>query len=326
MTRAGHAFITVEEPRVNHKETEKLTTTRRDFIALMSAAGVAGLGPVNALAQEQIPTRPIPSTGERLPVVGLGSSKVVSEVSANGTDPLAAVLRALVARGGRVVDTWPRNPENDAGLGRVLSEPDLRDTLFITSKIDETGKQAGIDEFRQTQRLYGKNPIDLIQIFSLIDLETQWPNLKDWKAEGAARYIGVTVSEYQLYEQLEEFLQRETPDFVQMNYSITERRAEERLLPLAEDMGLAVLINRPFMNGAYFRQLEGRPLPEWAAEFDCESWAQFSLKYILSHPTVTCVLTETSNPAHMTENAATALGRMPDAAARERMRVFIDQV
>ena len=236
------------------------------------------------------------------------------------------MLRALVAGGGRVVDTWPRNAENDAGLGRVLSEPDLRDALFLTSKIDETGRQAGIDEFRRTQRLYGRETIDLVQIFSLIDLDTQWPNLRDWKAEGSARYIGVTVSEYRLYEQMEAFLGRETPDFVQMNYSITERRAEERLLPLAEDMGLAVLINRPFMNGAYFRQLEGRALPEWTAEFDCESWAQFSLKYILSHPTVTCVLTETSNPVHMAENTATALGRMPDAAARARMRAFIDQI
>ena len=301
-------------------------TTRRDFIALMSAAGLTGLGPVSSLAQQPMPRRPIPSTGEMLPVVGLGSSKVVSEVSTRGAEPLAAVLRALVAGGGRVVDTWPRNAENDAGLGRVLSEPDLRDALFLTSKIDETGRQAGIDEFRRTQRLYGRETIDLVQIFSLIDLDTQWPNLRDWKAEGSARYIGVTVSEYRLYEQMEAFLGRETPDFVQMNYSITERRAEERLLPLAADMGLAVLINRPFMNGAYFRQLEGRALPEWTAEFDCESWAQFSLKYILSHPTVTCVLAETSNPVHMAENAATALGRMPDAAARARMRAFIDQI
>jgi len=304
----------------------QFTTTRRDFIALMSAAGITGLGPTRSLAQEQMPTRPIPGTGERLPVIGLGSSKAVSQVSTAGTEPLAAVLRALVAGGGRVVDTWPRDPENDAGLGRVLSEPDLRDAVFLTSKIDETGKEAGIEQFRRTQRVYGRETIDLVQIFQLIDLDVQWSNLKDWKAEGHARYIGVTVSEYDLYEKLEEFLGRETPDFVQMNYSITERRAEERLLPLAEDLGLAVLINRPFMNGAYFQRLEGRPLPEWAAEFDCESWAQFSLKYILAHPTVTCVLTETSNPHHMEENTQTALGRLPDAAARARMREFIDQI
>ncbi len=306
--------------------TDNIKTTRRDVLAMLSAAGVAGFGPVRSLAQERMPARAIPSTGEMLPVVGLGSSKVVSQVSTNGPEALAAVLRALVANGGSVVDTWPRNPENDAGFGQVTSEPDLRDSLFITTKIDQTGKAAGIAQFRRTQQLYNRETVDLAQIFSLTDLDVQWPNLKDWKADGHARYIGVTVSQYRRYEQLENFLQRETPDFVQMNYSITERRAEERLLPRAADQGLAVLINRPFMNGAYFGRLEGRPVPEWAAEFDCTSWAQFSLKYILAHPTVTCVLTETSNPRHMEENARTAFGRLPDAAERARMRALIDEV
>ena len=305
---------------------DNLMTTRRDVLAMLSAMGVTGLGSARSLAQERMPLRAIPSTGEMLPMVGLGSSKVVSQVSTNGPQALAAVLRALVANGGSVVDTWPRNPENDAGFGQVTSEPDLRDSLFITTKIDQIGKAAGIAQFRRTQQLYNRETVDLAQIFSLIDLDVQWPNLKDWKVDGHARYIGVTVSEYRHYEQLEEFLQRETPDFVQMNYSITERRAEERLLPLAADQGLAVLINRPFMNGAYFVRLEGQPVPEWAAEFDCTSWAQFALKYILANPTITCVLTETSNPRHMVENAQTAFGRLPDAAARARMRAFIDAV
>ena len=300
------------------------TISRRDFMALATAAGVMSLGP--ALAGEAMPRRPIPSTGEMLPVVGLGSSKVVAQIADNGVEPLAAVLRALVAAGGSVVDTWPRDPVNDAGLGRVLDEPDLRDSLFVTSKIDKTGKDAGLQQFRETQRLYKRNVIDLVQVFNLTDVETQWPVLEKLKAEGAARYIGVTVSKYDLYERLEKFLCKVTPDFIQVNYSITERRTEERLLPLARDKGLAVLINRPVMNGAYFRKLAGRPLPEWAADFDCESWAQFSLKYILAHPDVTCVLTETSNPHHMAENAASSFGRMPDAAARARMRELIDEV
>jgi len=306
--------------------TDNLTITRREALAMLSAMGVAGLAPSHALAQQQMPLRAVPSTGEMLPVVGLGSSKVVSQIADNGTEPVAAVLRALVANGGAVVDTWPRNPANDAGFGRVINEPDLRDSLFITTKIDQVGKEAGIAQFRQTQELYQRETIDLVQIFSLTDLETQWPNLKDWKEEGSARYIGVTVSNYERYDQLIEFLGRETPDFVQMNYSITERRAEDRLLPMAADMGLAVLINRPFMNGSYFGRLEGRPVPEWAAEFDCTSWAQFSLKYILAHPTITTVFTETSNPAHMEENAQASYGRMPDAAARARMRTLIDEV
>ena len=306
--------------------TNVTSTTRRDVLAMLSAIGVTGLGPARCLAQEQMPRRAIPSTGEMLPVVGLGSSKVVSQVSSDGTEALAAVLRTLVANGGSVVDTWPRNSENDAGFGRVANETDLRDSLFITSKILQIGKQAGIEQFRQTQRLYNRETIDLVQIMSLRDLDVHWPSLQDWKAEGSARYIGVTVSQYGLYEQLEDFLQRETPDFVQMNYSITERRAEERLLPMAADQGFAVLINRPFMNGAYFERLEGQPVPEWAAEFDCMSWAQFSLKYILAHPAITCVLTETSNPRHMEENAQTAFGRLPDASARAQMRDFIDQI
>ena len=302
-------------------------TNRREFIAAASAVtAFSALGGNAAAAQEPMPRRPIPSTGELLPVVGLGGSKVISQISENGAEPVAAVLRALRARGGSVIDTWPRDATDDAGLGRVLAEPDLRDSLFVTTKVHATGRQAGIDQFRQTQRLYGRRTLDLAQVFSLTDLDAHWPSLKDWKAAGDARYIGVTVSRYDLYEPLEAFLQRETPDFVQLNYSITERRAEQRLLPMAADLGLAVLINRPFMNGTYFDLLEDVRLPDWTAQFDCRSWAQFSLKYILAHPAVTCVLTETSNPAHMDENAGTAFGRMPDEAAKARMRRYMDNV
>jgi len=305
---------------------EKFMATRRDVLEMISVAGVASLRPVHSFAQQQMPMRAIPSTGEMLPVIGLGSSKVVSQISDNGTGPVAAVLRALVASGGGVVDSWPRNPVNDSGFGEVINLPDLRDSLFVTTKIDKVGKEAGIVQFRQTQELYQRETIDLVQIFSLTDLDTQWPNLKDWKMEGSARYIGVTVSQYERYDQLIEFLGRETPDFVQINYSITERLAEEKLLPMAADMGLAVVLNRPFMNGAYFDRLGGRPLPEWTAEFDCNSWAQFSLKYILAHPTVTTIFTETSNPAHMTENAQASFGRLPNAVERAKMRVLIDEV
>ena len=306
--------------------TQPLTTTRRDFMALASAFGISGLAPSLVAAQQTMPLRRIPSTGEMLPVIGLGSSKVVQQIAAEGPEPLAEVLRTLVAHGGSVVDTWPRDADNDAAFGRVVSEPDLRDTLFVTTKIDQVGKDAGVAQFRQTQRLYNRETLDLVQIFSLTDLDVHWPSLKEWKAAGHARYIGVTVAEAGLYEQLERFLARETPDFIQVNYSITERQSEERLLPLAQDRGLAVLINRPFMNGVYFDRLEGQPLPEWTAEFGCETWAQFSLKFILAHPAITCVLTETTKSHHMQENAAAAFGALPDAAARAKMRMFIDQV
>ncbi len=310
--------------------TRHTTTTRREFVARsLAAAGaatLAGSPALEALAQHGIPQRPIPSTGEMLPVIGLGSSKVVEQVAQNGTEPLANVLRALVAHGGKLVDTWPRNAANDAGFGRVLALPEFRDTLFVTTKIDQMGKDVGIRQFRDAQRNYQREILDLVQIFSLTDLDTHWPSLKDFKAEGSARYIGVTVSQDSRHADLEQFMRREQPDFVQMNYSITERAVEERLLPFAADRGVAVIINRPFMNGAYFDRLEGKALPEWAREFGCETWAQFSLKYILANPSLTSVLTETGDPKHMEENVLTAAGALPNEAQRQRMREFIATV
>ena len=305
--------------------------TRRDFVARTGAAtvaaGVAGSAALQALAQTGIPRRPIPRTGETVPVIGLGSSKVVEQIAANGPEPVANVLRALIAGGGTFVDTWPRNPANDEAFGRVLAAPEFAgDKLFITSKIDKVGRDLGVAQFRETQRLYRRQTLDLIQIFSLTDLDTHWPSLKEWKAEGSARYIGVTVSQDSRHADLEQFLRRENPDFVQMNYSITERAVEERLLPFAADRGVAVVINRPFMNGAYFDRLEGKPLPEWTREFGCETWAQFSLKYILANSALTCVLTETTNPHHMEENLLASVGPMPDAAQRQKMREFIATV
>jgi diketogulonate reductase-like aldo/keto reductase len=306
------------------------TTTRREFLARSTAAavgaGMAGSPALRALAQHGIPQRAIPSTGEMLPVIGLGSSKVVEQIATNGTEPLLGVLRALVQHGGKLVDTWPRNAQNDAGFGRVASMPEFQGKLFVTTKVDQVGKEAGIKQFRDAQRNYQREVIDLAQIFSLTDLDTHWPSLKDWKAEGSARYIGVTVSQDSRHADLEQFLRRERPDFVQVNYSITERAVEDRLLPFAAERGVAVVINRPFMNGAYFDRLEGKPLPEWAREFGCETWAQFSLKYILANPSLTCVLTETSNPKHMEENVLTAAGQFPNEAQRQRMREFIATV
>jgi diketogulonate reductase-like aldo/keto reductase len=310
--------------------TRHETTTRREFLTRTGTAagalGVAATLPRSAWAQAAVPQRVIPSSGEMLPVIGLGSSKVVEEVARNGIEPLTDVLRAFVAHGGKFVDTWPRNADNDAAFGRVISQPEFAGELFVTTKIDQVGKDVGIAQFRQAQRLYQREVLDLVQIFSLTDLDTHWPSLQGFKAEGATRYIGVTVAQESLYGDLEAFLLRERPDFVQVNYSITERAAETRLLPLAAERGVAVVINRPFMNGAYFQRLEGKPLPGWAREFGCETWAQFSLKYILANPQLTCVLTETSNPKHMEENLLTATGALPNDAQRQRMRDFIATV
>jgi diketogulonate reductase-like aldo/keto reductase len=303
-------------------------TSRRDFLTAVSALPLAAFA-TPAVAQRGQPvqqTMPVRrfAGSERLPVIGLGSSKVVEESAKNGLEPMRQVLRTLVANGGRVVDTWPRNPANDSRFGEVVNTPELRDRLFVTGKIDKVGKEVGLAQFREMQKSYGRKTVDLMQIFSLTDVETHWPTLRALKDAGEARYIGVTVSEMRLHQALEQFVKREKPDAFQVNYSITERQAEARILPMAADLGIPVLINRPFMNGAYFRRLESTPLPEWTKEFDCHSWSQFSLKYILANPAVTCVLAETTNPKHMEENARAAFGKVPDAAALQRMRQLID--
>ena len=299
------------------------TPNRREFLAVLSALPLAGLSQT-AFTQQTMPLRRIPGSSESLPVIGFGSSKVVEEIAKNGEEPLRQVLRALVARGGKVVDTWPRNAANDSRFGKVINEPEFRDKLFVTTKIDQVGKEAGLTQLRESQRNYGRKVIDLAQIFSLTDLNTHWPTLREWKDSGNTRYIGVTVSQDRLHGDMESFLTREKPDFIQTNYSITERRSEERIIPFAAERGVAIVINRPFMNGALFQRLDKVPIPQWAADFGCESWAQFSLKYILSNPLVTSVLTETSNPKHMDENARAAYGRFPTEAERQRMREFID--
>jgi len=300
-------------------------TSRRDFLALLSALPFTAAA-VPAFAQQKMPVRRMPGSGESLPVIGLGSSKVVEEIAKNGDDPLRQVLRTLVAHGGKVIDTWPRNAANDGRFGAVINEAEFRDKLFVTSKIDRAGKEAGVAQLRQAHELYRRTVLDLAQIFSLTDVDTHWPTLREWKDSRMARYIGVTVSEPRRHADLESFLKREKPDTIQVNYSITERESEDRIIPLAADRGAAVIVNRPFMNGALFKRLEGRPLPQWATEIGCATWAQFSLKYILSNPRVTVVLTETSNPKHMAENAQAALGPLPDENARKRMREFIATV
>jgi len=270
-----------------------------------------------------MPARPIPSTGELLPIVGLGSTWPVTSIAESGPDPVEAVVRTLLEHGGRVIDTWPRSDANDGAFGNIISAPDLRERLFVTINLEQQGAQAGRDYFERTLRLYQRETIDLVNVGSLIDLDAQWPNLRALKDGGQARYIGVTAAQAALYDRLEAFLARERPDFVEINYSVTERDAE-RLLPMLADRGIAVFVSRPFMNGAYFERLANVPLPEWSSEFECETWAQFSLQYILANSAVTCVLTETTSAEHMAENALVAFAPVPSDAARARMQAFID--
>ena len=312
---------------------ENMDRSRRDFLIQMAGLGALLAHPMGRLLgeplspavrlQDALPTRLIPVSGEELPIVGFGSTASVLDIPAAGTEPIANIVRMLLEYGGRVVDTSTRPEEIDREFGRVLQLPEFRDDLFLTMKINTDGEQSGIDQMRQTQRLFGRRTFDLVQVESMRDLEVHWPNVRDWKASGEARYIGVTVSANRNHDRLEAFMRREPLDFVHVNYSPVEAEAEERLLPLARDRGMAVLINRPFMNGSWFQRVGGRQLPEWVGEFDCGSWAQFSVKYILSNPAVTCVLTETTNPEHMEENILAGFGRLPDEAIRRRMRELV---
>ncbi len=294
--------------------------SRRELLSALSSLGVLGALPAASIASDVLPRRAIPGSGEKLPIVGLGSTKPVRFIEEAGTGPIESVMRKLMSFGGSVVDTSPRPAELDTRFGQLLQQAEFRDSLFVAAKVTATGKEQGIAQIEQTQRLFGRDPLDLLQISSLTDLETHWPTLRAWKDAGKVRYIGVTVANERLYEALEAFMKRESPDFVQLNYSVMEYSAEDRLLPLAEDTGIAILVNGPFMNGEFFGHVEGHDLPDWATEFDCESWAHFSLKYILAHPAVTCVLTETTKAHHMEDNARAGLGRFPDDATKRRMR------
>ncbi len=295
---------------------------RREIVTSLSGLGVLSTLPAVAITSDVLPQRAIPGSGEKLPIVGLGSTKPVRFIREAGTGPVESVIRKLISYGGSVVDTSPRPAELDAQFGQVLQQAEFRDSLFVATKVTATGKEQGIEQIKQTQRLFGRDPLDLVQISSLTDLETHWATLRAWKDEGKVRYIGVTVAHERLYETLETFMKRESPDFVQLNYSVMEYSAEERLLPLAEDMGIAILVNGPFMNGDFFAHVGEHDLPDWSAEFDCESWAQFSLKYILAHPVVTCVLTETTNPHHMEDNVHAGFGLLPNDATKQRMRDY----
>lgn len=301
----------------------RIRQSRRDFLAAFSSLGAISILPACASTRATIPLRPIPGSTEQLSAIGLGSTKPVRLISTAGTDPLESVMRMLMRYGGNMLDTSPRTAELDAVFGRLLQQPDFRNSLFVATKVKVEGKEAGIAQIRQTQKLFGREQLDLVQIESMLDYETHWPTLLDLKERGQARHIGVTVAHEKHYPTLEAFMKRESPDFVQLNYSVAEHSAEQRLLPLAADLGIAILVNGPFMNGDYFKLVNGKALPDWAAEFDCESWGQFSLKFILASPAVTTVLTETTKPHHMEDNVRAALGRLPDAATKKRMRELI---
>jgi aryl-alcohol dehydrogenase-like predicted oxidoreductase len=297
---------------------------RREFLKLSAAAGVALSMPRTGLATTpHMDKRRIPGTDEDIPVIGLGTSHEFEHVPADGGKELKAVLTTLVEHGGRLVDTAPRYGDAEQILGGFFSELDLTDSVFISTKVGTRGAEEGRRSMERSAELLGKRPLDLMMVHSLTDAETQLSNLREWKEAGRVRYIGITTSQESGFAEMESLIRSHDLDFVQVNYSPLEPQAAQRVIPAAADRGVAVMINRAFGNGEYFSLLRGRQLPEWTADFDCESWAQFSLKYILGHPDVTCVLTATSNSRHMKDNAAAGTGRLPDPPTRHRIEQYL---
>jgi aryl-alcohol dehydrogenase-like predicted oxidoreductase len=268
-------------------------------------------------AGDAVIVRKIPSSGEELPLIGLGTSGAF-EVgdSAEERAPLGAVLAAFFAAGGRLIDTSPMYSTAERVLGDLLSR-EQHQKAFLATKVWTRGERAGIEQMTHSAQLLKSERLDLIQVHNLLDLDTQLKTLSAWKAAGKVRYVGITHYTVSAHAELSRVLARAQLDFVQLNYSPVTRDAEKRLLPLAAERGVAVLVNRPFEDGALFKAVQGKALPEWAAEVDASSWGQLALKFIASNPAVTCIIPATANVAHLTDNLAGGRGRVPDARQRE---------
>jgi len=294
-------------------------TTRREFI---KAAGTAALltpwaGNVLSGDQPRLPTRLIPGTGESLPIVGYGNSQAFRT---GDLELSRQLLEILLEHGGSYIDAGGSSALLLAG---IMKEKQARDELFVGTYIgslDETAMRKETKKFIDAQ---GGGPLDLVLSANLEEYGANSDNFLRLKDEGLTRFVGVARHRQSYHQEMMNLMEAGAVDFVQVNYSLLEPEAEQRLLPMARDKGVAILVNRPFVNGEYFPLVKGHELPPWAADFDCHSWAQFSIKFIVSHPAVTCVLTETSNPKHAADNLAGGIGRLPDEKTRQRMREVI---
>ena len=266
-------------------------------------------------------TRPIPASGEAIPVIGLGTWQVF-DVGPGAAERarLQEVLGAFAASGARpMVDTSPMYGNAETVLGDLMAAQDLRSRLFVATKVWTSGREAGIRQMEASMRKLRVERVDLMQVHNLVDVETHLDTLQGWQQDGRVRYVGVTHYTASAHEALAQVIARHKVDFLQVNYSVGEPEAERRLLPLAHDRGVAVIVNRPFGGGGLLRRLASRPLPAWAAELGCETWGQLLLKFVISHPAVTCAIPATSQVAHLWENLKAGDGPLPDEATRARI-------
>jgi len=271
--------------------------------------------------------RPVPRTGELLPVIGLGTWQTFDVgASESGRVPLLEVLRELVRHGASVVDSSPMYGQSESVVGALAAELGIRDKLFLATKVWTSGRDAGIRQMDQSFRRLRTQRMDLMQVHNLVDWRTHLETLRRWKEQGRIRYIGVTHYTESAYGELARVLETAELDFVQLNYSLAERVAERRLLPLAAERRIAVLVNRPFAQASLFGAVRGKPLPSWAKEIGCATWAQFFLKFVISHPAVTCAIPGTSKVRHLMDNLQAGLEPLPDAATRVRMARAVDEL
>ena len=307
-----------------------MNPSRRDTLKLLAGLPLAvstrvGMGASRAA---ELLLRPIPTSGELLPCVGLGTWQVF-DVAGQAKELAEArdALSRFAELGGAVVDSSPMYGSSETVLGDLAAGLGVHKRLFLATKVWTSGREAGIRQMEQSiERIRAglKGPLDLMQVHNLVDVRTHLATLRDWKTAGRVRYVGITHYHESAYAELERVLRAGGVDFLQINYSLAERSADQRLLGAAADLRVAVIINRPYAEGALFRRVAGKPLPGWAAEFGCASWGQFFLKWILAHPAVTCAIPGTRSAKHVEDNLGAAMGTLPDAAMRRKMAAYLD--
>lgn len=299
-------------------------TRRRLFTAVAAVAAAARWGHATGAPADLI-TRTIPSTGEAIPVIGMGSYRTFDvRLDDALRERLGQVLTLFFEGGGALVDSSPMYGEAESVLGELLSGTPGHERLFAATKVWTDGKRAGEEQMRRSMQRMQVPRFDLMQIHNLRDWKVHLQTLLRWKEQGLVRHIGVTTSHGRFHDDLARLLEKHPFDFVQLSYSLGNRAVDRRLLPIAAQRGIAVIVNRPFEQGRLFSRVRDMDLPAWAAAFDIHSWGQFFLKYTVSHPAVTCAIPATSKPAHMRDNMGACRGALPDAAARRRMEAFVD--
>jgi len=297
--------------------------TRRDALRLAAALGLAP-ALSRASGEESMRTRAIPSSGEALPVIGLGTYEVFDVAgSEEQLENCRTIVDLLLDRGGSLIDSSPMYNRSEGVVGTVLAAGGRREEAFLATKVWTDGEAAGRRQMQQSCERMHTDVIDLMQVHNLRDLDTHFATIRDWQADARIRYSGLTHYRAAALDDMATAMRRYRPQFIQINYSLGEREADTRVLPLARDLGIAVLINRPYMAGRLFARVRGRPLPDWATGF-ANSWGQFFLKYIVAHDAVTCVIPATGDPRHMLDNLGAGSGPLPDTATRARMVRFFD--